>query len=63
MYTNGESNENMWWNAEVLDVDPNNSETNEPAFFVIHHESKEAEENQQERQEYYLSPLGFKSFP
>ena len=63
MYTNGESNENMWWNAEVLDVDPNNSETNEPAFFVIHHESKEDEENQQERQEYYLSPLGFKSFP
>ena len=46
MYTNGESNENIWWNAEVVDVDPDISDANEPYFFVIYDESGEAEEGQ-----------------
>ena len=33
MYTDGESNENIWWNAEVVDVDPDTSDENEPDFF------------------------------
>ena len=36
MYTDGESNENIWWNAEVVDVDPDTSGANEPDFFVIY---------------------------
>ena len=36
MYTDGESNENIWWNAEVAEVDPDTSDTNEPDFFVIY---------------------------
>ena len=57
MYTDGESNENIWWNAEVADEDPDTSDANGPDFFVIYDESGEAEEGQQERQEYYLTPL------
>ena len=34
MYTDGESNENIWWNAEVAEVDPDTSDTNEPDFFI-----------------------------
>ena len=33
----------MWWNAEVVDVNPNTWETNESHFFVIYDERKEAE--------------------
>ena len=36
MYTDGESNENIWWYAEVAEVDPDTSDTNEPDFFVIY---------------------------
>ena len=57
MYTDRESNENIWWNAEVVDVDPDTSDTNEPDFFVIYDESGVTEEGQQEKQEYYLIPL------
>ena len=57
MYTDGESNENIWWNAEVVDVDPDTSDANEPDFFIIYDESGEAEEGQQEKQEYYVTPL------
>ena len=57
MYTDGESNENIWWNAEVADEDPDTSDANGPDFFVIYDESGEAEEGQQEKQEYYLTPL------
>ena len=34
MYTDGESNENIWWNAEVVDVDPDTSDANEPFFMM-----------------------------
>ena len=47
MYTDRESNENIWWNAEVVDVDPDSSDTNEKDIFVIYDESGEAEEGQQ----------------
>ena len=46
MYTNGESNENIWWNAEVVDVHPDTNDVKEPYFFVIYDESGEAEEGQ-----------------
>ena len=35
-------------------VDPNTSDTNEPDFFWIDKESRQAKEDQQERQKYYL---------
>ena len=57
MYADGESNENTWWNREVVDVDPDTSDANEPDFFVIYDESGEAKEGQQAKQEYYLTPL------
>ena len=57
IYTDGESNENICWNAGVVDVDPDTSDANEPDFFVIYDESGEAEVGQQEKQEYYLTPL------
>ena len=57
MYTGGGANENIWWNTEVFDVDPDTSDANEPDLFVIYDESGEAEEGQQERQKYYLTPL------
>ena len=56
MYTDWESNENISWNAEVVDVDPDTSDANEPDVFAIYNESGEAEEGQQEKQEYYLTP-------
>ena len=57
MYTDGESNENIWWNAEVVDVDPDSSDADERDLFVIYDESGEAEEGQQEKQECSLTPL------
>ena len=38
-------------------VDPDASDANEPDFFVIYDGIGEAEEGQQEKQEYYLTPL------
>ena len=49
MYTDGESNENIWWNTEYVDVDPDTSDANEPDFFVIYDEIREAEEGQQRK--------------
>ena len=36
MYKDGESNENIWWNAEVADEDPDTSDANGPDFLVIY---------------------------
>ena len=35
MYTDGESTENIWWNAEVGDADPDTSDANEPNFLLF----------------------------
>ena len=56
MFEDDESGENLWWNAEVVDLDPDSDPEN-PNFFVMYDENGEAEEGQQEKQEYYLEPL------
>ena len=56
MFEDDETGENIWWNAEVVDLDPDSDPEN-PKFFVLYDENGEAEEGQQEKQEYYLEPL------
>ena len=55
MFEDNETGENIWWNAEVVDLNPDVNPKN-PKFFVMYDENKEAEEQQQEKQEYYLEP-------
>ena len=57
MYRDDESNESIRWNPEVVDVYYNTSDANEADFFVIYDKSGKVEENHQENQEYYLTPL------
>ena len=38
-------------------MDPDTNDANEQDFFVIYHENGEAEEGQQEKQGYYLTPV------
>ena len=56
MFEDDETGESIWWNAEVVDLDPDSDPEN-PKFFVMYDENGEAEEGQQEKQEYYLEPL------
>ena len=56
MFEDVETGENIWWNAEVVDLDPDSDPEN-PKFFVMYDENGEAEEGQLEKQEYYLEPL------
>ena len=56
MFEDDETGENIWWNAEVVDLDPDSDPEN-PKFFVLYDENGEAEEGQQEKQEHYLEPL------
>ena len=55
MFEDGETGENIWWNAKVVDLDPDSYPEN-PKIFVIYDENEEAE-GQQAKQEYYLEPL------
>ena len=56
MFENDETGENIWWNAEVVGLNPDSDPEN-PKFIVMYDENGEAEEGQQEKQEYYLGPL------
>ena len=56
MFEDDETGDNLWWNAKVVDLDPDSDPEN-PNFFVMYDENGEAEEGQQEKQEYYLEPL------
>ena len=55
--THGKSNQNILQNGEVVDVDPNNRYIKKPDFFVIQDENGKAEEGQQMKQEFYVTPL------
>ena len=56
MFENDETGENIWWNAEIVGLNPDSDPEN-PKFIVMYDENGEAEEGQQEKQEYYLGPL------
>ena len=38
LHTNGESNEIIWWNEEIVDGDSDPSDANGPVSFVIYDE-------------------------
>ena len=56
MFENDETGENIWWNAEIVGLNPDSDPEN-PKFIVMYDENGEAEEGQQEKQDYYLEPL------
>ena len=54
LYTDNESGEDTWWNAEVVDIDPESEDKINPDFFIMYEESGDCDTGTLERQEYYL---------
>lgn len=57
LYTDEDSGEGRWWNAEVADLDKDSTDAEDSCFLIMYDENEKAEEGQQEKQEYYLESL------
>ena len=41
MYEDSKSKENIWWDAEVVDVDMDSADMDNPNFFIIYKDSSD----------------------
>ena len=41
MYEDSNSKENIWWDAEVVDVDMDSADMDNPDFFIIYKDSSD----------------------
>ena len=57
LYTDEDSGEDRWWNAEDADLDKDSEDTEDSCLFIMYDENEKAEEGQQGKQEYYLESL------
>ena len=58
-YTDDKTNEDIWWDAEVVDVDLESPDMNNPNFYILYKDSSEEiiDFSQINDSDYFLEPL------
>ena len=58
-YTDDKTNEDIWWDAEVVDVDLESPDMNNPSFYILYKDSSEEiiDFSQINDSDYFLEPL------
>ena len=57
LFYDNDTEENVWWDAEVVDVDVTSEDKNNPNYFIWYEDCGTMDEENLEEQEYYLEPL------
>ena len=57
LFYDNDTEENVWWDAEVVDIDVTSEDKNNPNYFIWYEDCGTMDEENLEGQEYYLEPL------
>ena len=57
LFYDNDTEENVWWDAEVVDIDVTSEDKNNPNYFIWYEDCGTMDEENLEEQEYYLEPL------
>ena len=56
-FYDNDTEENVWWDAEVVDIDVTSDDKNNPNYLIWYEDCGTMNEENMEGQEYYLEPL------
>ena len=56
LFYDNDTEENIWWDAEVVDTDVTSEDKNKPNYFIWYENCGTMDEENLEGQEYYLEP-------
>ena len=57
LFYDNDTEENVWWDAEVVDIDVTSDDKNNPNYLIWYEDCGTMNEENMEGQEYYLEPL------
>ena len=57
LFYDNDTEENIWWNAEIVDLDVTSEDKSNPNYFIWYEDCGTMDEENLEGQEYYLEPL------
>ena len=57
LFYDNDTEDNVWWDAEVVDLDATSEDKSNPNYFIWYEDCGTMDEENLELQEYYLEPL------